>query len=375
MAFLGHFIVGLSIILPLFFFYRERFNHKVAAIFVISNWIGPDSAQAYFFLKFDFQVFEWDFHYLLPFAIWAVLLAFFFSYLSRFSIVRSEKFLMIQDDMKKTLDWKNAYFIVLSGGIIHTITDTLTRSNLKIKFFETFFEPTLFDIQSWGTDLGIQGKQVQLIAYLIMIVLTFLLLFIFQQKSRDVLIYFISLILIIIVGGLAIGDGFLGGEYDIGTVFFSIIFIFTPLMLLMYVFNDVHKQSFLKSEIDKNNETKTSQKNLFIVSGVVILLTGLVLALGILSILQVDFIIDSLNFEAVVFTILGIALSVIGSLGILSGIGLMLRLNVARYITMVLFSLLLLFVFPLTIVFYLAQNDVKYLFHYGLKKKKIEKEV
>ncbi|MHA1591130.1 MAG: hypothetical protein ACTSUP_01335 [Candidatus Heimdallarchaeaceae archaeon] len=369
MAFFGHFVVGLSIIIPLYFFNRERFNHKVAAIFIISNWIGPDSAQAYFFLKWDFQTFEWDFHYLLPFAIWGVLLAFFFSYLSRFSVVRSEKFVRIQDDLRKTLDWKNAYFLVLSGGIIHTITDTLTRSNLKIKFFETFFEPTLFDIQSWGTDLGIQGKQVQLIAYLIMIILTFLLLFIFNQKPKDVLIYFVSLISIILIGGLAIGDGFLGGEYDIGTVFFSILFIFTPLMLLMYVFNDVHKQSTEGESEKQNEEPQHSVKKLYIASGIVLLVTGLVLALGVLSFLKTDFIVDALNFDEIVYTILGITLICIGSLGMFSGIGLTLKLNIARYVTMVLFSFLLIFVFPLAIVFYLAQNDVKNLFVKNEKKK------
>ncbi len=374
MAFFGHFVVGLSIIIPLYFFNREKFNHKVAAIFIISNWIGPDSAQAYFFLKWDFQTFEWDFHYLLPFAIWGVLLAFFFSYMSRFSVVRSEKFFRIQDDLKKTLDWKNAYFLVLSGGIIHTITDTLTRNNLKIKFFETFFEPTLFDVQSWGADLGIQGKEVQLIAYLIMIILTFLLLFIFHQKPRDVIVYFVSLISIILIGGLAIGDGFLGGEYDIGTVFFSLIFIFTPLMLLMYVFNDVNKQS---SEVLIEKQTEVSKPNVrkfYIVSGIVIVVTGLVLTLGVLSFLKVDLIVDSLNFDEIVFSILGISLIIIGSLGILSGIGLILKINAARYVTMVLFSFLLIFVFPLAIIFYLAQNNVK-IFFTKEDKKKIGEEV
>ncbi len=375
MAFFGHFIVGLSIIIPLYFFNREKFDHKVAAIFIISNWIGPDSAQAYFFLKWDFQTFEWDFHYLLPFAIWGVLLAFFFSYVSRFSVVRSEKFIRIQDDLKKTLNWKNAYFLVLSGGILHTITDTLTRSNFKIKFFDTFFEPTLFDVQSWGTDLGIQGKQVQLIAYLIMIILTFLLLFIFHQKPRDVLIYFISLILIILIGGLAIGDGFLGGEYDIGTVFFSILFIFTSFMLLMYVFNDVHKQSTEVTTEKQNEEPIHRVKKLYVVSGIVLLVTGLVLALGVLSFLKTDFIIDALNFDEIVYTILGITLICIGSLGMFSGVGLMLKLDIARYVTMVLFSFLLIFVFPLAIVFYLAQNDVKVLFVKEEKKKIRKKDV
>ncbi|MCG3220123.1 MAG: hypothetical protein H7641_01980 [Candidatus Heimdallarchaeota archaeon] len=149
MAFIGHFIVGLSIVIPIYYFNREKFSHKIAAIFVLCNWLGPDSVQAYFFLKWDFGYFEWDFHYLIPFIIWGGILAFFYSYVSRFSVVRTKRFFRIKDDKNKTLNWGNAYLLVLFGGIIHTITDTLSRNNLKIKFMETIFEPTLFDMQFW----------------------------------------------------------------------------------------------------------------------------------------------------------------------------------------------------------------------------------
>ncbi len=371
MAFIGHFIVGLSIIIPLYLFNRENFNYKVAVIFVLSNWLGPDSAQAYFFLKWDFTSFEWDFHYLLPFLLWSVLLAFLYSYMSRFSVVRLGRILRINDDGYKTLDWKNAYFLAVSGGIIHTITDTLSRKNLKVKFFDSFIEPTIIDLQYIGADLGIQTKDLQIITYFIMIVFTFLLFFVFKQKMRDILIYFGSLIVVIVVGGLAIGDGFLGGEYDIGVTISSIIFVFIPLMLLMYVFYDVRKNP-KDSEI-KNEEKKRSnhKENLIAISIITIIIAGIVLALGILSITKVEFLVSSLDFSDIVFTILGVLLTLIGSCGVLSGIGLILEINVARITTMILFSLLLIFVFPLAIVLYLSQNEVIVLFK---NKERMKKE-
>ncbi len=362
MAFIGHFIVGLSIVIPLYYFNREKFSHKIAAIFVLCNWLGPDSVQAYFFLKWDFGYFEWDFHYLIPFIIWGGILTFFFSYVSRFSVVRTKRFFRIQDDGNKTLNWRNAYLLVLSGGIIHTITDTLSRNNLKIKFLDTIFEPTLFDMQSWGTDLGIQSKQVQLIAYFIMIIATFLLLFIFKQKFRDILIYFGSLIVVIVIGALAIGDGFVGGEYDIGTTIFSLIFIFAPLMMLMYVFNDVSKNSDIVDDQKSTQSSSPKISGLYIVSGIIVIIGGLVLALGIIGIVKPELLASFFSFSDNVLLIIGIVLVIIATCTLFSGIGLIFKLNIARIIAMVSSSLLLIFLFPLAIVFYLSQEDVRELF-------------
>ncbi|MHA1954163.1 MAG: hypothetical protein ACW96U_09495 [Candidatus Heimdallarchaeaceae archaeon] len=362
MAFIGHFIVGLSIVIPLYYFNREKFSHKIAAIFVLCNWLGPDSVQAYFFLKWDFGYFEWDFHYLIPFIIWGGILAFFYSYVSRFSVVRTKRFFRIKDDGDKTLNWRNAYLLVLSSGIIHTITDTLSRNNLKIKFIETIFEPTIFDIQSWGTDIGIQSKQLQLIAYFIMIAATFLLLFIFKQKLRDMLVYFASLIIIIVVGALAIGDGFVGGEYDIGTTVFSLVFIFAPLMMLMYVFNDVSKQPEPEETKSTGSLKQTKINGLYIVSGIILVIGGLILTLGLLGVINPDLLSSFFNFSDNVLLTLGIVFIIISALILFSGVGLLFKLKIARIIAMVGSSLLLIFLFPLAIVFYLSQDDTRKLF-------------
>ncbi|MCK4769649.1 MAG: hypothetical protein KAT02_04835, partial [Candidatus Heimdallarchaeota archaeon] len=240
--------------------------------------------------------------------------------------------------------------------------DTLSRNNLKIKFLDTIFEPTLFDMQSWGTDLGIQSKQVQLIAYFIMIIATFLLLFIFKQKFRDILIYFGSLIVVIVIGALAIGDGFVGGEYDIGTTIFSLIFIFAPLMMLMYVFNDVSKNSDIVDDQKSTQSSSPKISGLYIVSGIIVIIGGLVLALGIIGIVKPELLASFFSFSDNVLLIIGIVLVIIATCTLFSGIGLIFKLNIARIIAMVSSSLLLIFLFPLAIVFYLSQEDVRELF-------------
>ncbi|MCK4285272.1 MAG: hypothetical protein KAX18_03675, partial [Candidatus Lokiarchaeota archaeon] len=143
MAELGHFIIAFSIIIPIIYFSGDKFNYKVAAIFIIGNWIGPDSSQAFGFLPIDF-------HYIIPYLIWAVPLALFFSYFSRFSVKRSERFFKMVDDGKRDVTWRNAYLLLVSSGLIHTITDALFRNNLKIKFLENIFEPTLPEIHRYG---------------------------------------------------------------------------------------------------------------------------------------------------------------------------------------------------------------------------------
>ncbi|MCK4876613.1 MAG: hypothetical protein KAT03_03395, partial [Candidatus Heimdallarchaeota archaeon] len=58
----------------------------------------------------------------------------------------------------------------------------------------------------------------------------------------------------------------------------------------------------------------------------------------------------------------GIVFTIIATFSLFSGIGLLFKLNAARLFAMITSALLLIFLFPLVIVFYLSQNDVKELF-------------
>ena len=99
------------------------------------------------------------FHYIIPYAtMFAVPLACVYSYISRFTIVRSTKGFSIRDDGQRTLGWKHAYLLVVAGGMLHNITDSIFRNNMRIKIMEYMFEPVInTEINHWGESLGILG--------------------------------------------------------------------------------------------------------------------------------------------------------------------------------------------------------------------------
>jgi len=217
MPFFGHFVIAMSIIIPIYYFNKEKFNYKIAIIFVLNNWIGPDTAQAYFFLPFDF-------HYLIPYLFWALPMAFFYSYISRFSIKYKNHKFHIVDDKQKVLNWRNAYLLMVSGGILHTVSDTIFRSNLKFKFIENIFEPRLPEIQNYGLGLGLDFGAVHLLGYLFLIFISFLIFFFFNRNLKDMLLFYSSYIIIVIVSILLLGDDLAGEEFDIGVIFFALIY-------------------------------------------------------------------------------------------------------------------------------------------------------
>ena len=71
---LGHLFFGLFLIIPILFIAKNQLNYKIAIIFVLTNWIGPDS-----FWPWN-AIIPIDFHPLLGYIILAIPLALFYSY-------------------------------------------------------------------------------------------------------------------------------------------------------------------------------------------------------------------------------------------------------------------------------------------------------
>ncbi|MHA2250367.1 MAG: hypothetical protein ACXAD7_08390 [Candidatus Kariarchaeaceae archaeon] len=349
MAFgIGHLVIGLSIVIPIYYFNKDKFHSQVAIIFVLNNWIGPDSAQAYFFLPYDF-------HYLIPFIFWAVPLASFYSYLTRFSIDFKDYTFDILDQKYRMLTWRQSYLLVLSGGLIHTFTDTLFRDNLRIKLLEHIWSPTLYDLHQWGqSDKG--HESYQLIGYVLLLFAVFLLLYIFENSKENVLTFFLILITIEIFAVLLLGSNVVRNEYDLGVIFISLLFVFVPLMLLFYVIEDVHAHS-LNMKPHEIDDVRPQQINR--IASLSIVLAGLMLVLGLLGVLYPDNLRSSVDFNESFILLLGSIFLISGMIIAIAGIGLFFRINYARRIVMVFCSLLVLFVYPLVIVFYLAQDNVK----------------
>ncbi|MHA1512073.1 MAG: hypothetical protein ACTSRX_10190 [Promethearchaeota archaeon] len=351
MPFFGHFIIAMSIIIPIYYFNKEKFHYKVAVIFVLNNWIGPDTAHAYFFLPINF-------HYLIPYLFWALPMAFFYSYISRFSIKFENRKFRVIDDKHKVLNWRNAYLLMISGGILHTVSDTIFRSNLKFKFIENIFEPRLYEIQEYGMGFGIDSGAIHLYGYLILIFMSFLIFFFFNRNIKDMLIFYSIYIAVVIVSILLLGDDLAGEEFDIGVIFIAIIFIFIPLFLLFYVANSVSKQDpeSMKTRILSEKQIK---RGLLSVSIITLLISGLLLTWGVLCFTNSEIFEEffKVNENGVIF--LGIFVLILAFCALYGGIGIFFKQKFARLITALMLSFLLVFIYPMFAVFYLYQDDVK----------------
>ena len=109
---IGHIVFGLAFIIPIMYYTKNKFNYKVAFIFLANNFIGPDAATV-------FGVMGLEFHNVIGFLLFAIPLALFYTYFSRYSLVKSDKFLRLQDDGIREINWMNAYCITVAGGLTH----------------------------------------------------------------------------------------------------------------------------------------------------------------------------------------------------------------------------------------------------------------
>ncbi|MHA1291835.1 MAG: hypothetical protein ACTSQJ_04100 [Promethearchaeota archaeon] len=356
---LGHFIVGFAILIPIIYYTDGEFNKKVAAIFLINNWVGPDSAQAYFFLE---PLIGIDFHWFIPFLIWAIPLALFFSYFSRFSVKKTEKFFTIVDDGIREVNWKNSYLLCVSGGLLHTITDAIFRHNTydsTIKLLNNVLEPKLgelYYIASYGTEVGI----LQILPFVIMLIIIFLAVYIVEQEYKDILIVYI------IIGGITLlltfsfGDKIIGEEYDIAVFILASVFILLPIILLFYVEKDVKNNPVSAPAAPPRLKAELGLK---IISISLLTISICFLALGIVIITNITNFSNLLDINYDLVMLIGFLILFAAIFMLLGAIGLFLKNYICRYIIMFACALMAVFIFPLVIFYYLCQEDVKSLFN------------
>lgn len=112
---IGHLVYGLAMVAGLLYISKNKMNHKVLFIFFVNNYLGPDAAHVYWGPG----------HTLLGFIAFAIPLSLFYSYLSRFSIQKTRHFIDVVDDGKREVNWKNAFYATVAGGITHRMIDFL----------------------------------------------------------------------------------------------------------------------------------------------------------------------------------------------------------------------------------------------------------
>jgi hypothetical protein len=128
-------------------------------------------------------------------------------------------------------------------------------------------------------------------------------------------------------------------------------------MLLFYVDKDVKKNPTSTKETSRIK----AQQGLKLTGGISLILSLGLLILGVLAMIKPD-ILDSLDVGEEIIIAVGILVAILGSIMLVGSIGLFLRNNMGRIIIMIGLSATIILVFPLFIMFYLAQDDVKELF-------------
>ena len=350
---IGHFFIALSIIIPVIYLTDSKFNKKVAVIFVLSNWIGPDHGQIFDKLFGIEDLIGIDFHYFIPFLLWAIPLSYCYSYISRFSVKKTDKFFTIADDGKRDVNWKNAYLLSVSGGLLHTYADALFRHDVydsTIKFLNNFLDPKIGDLNqlaSFGIDVGVAHV---FLSYFIAILVVFTALYLLDKDFKKVLQFFILYTITVFTISLV----FVSEEYDTAVIILSLTFIVTPLMLLFYVDKNVRNKPTKLNEKSRLNPVVGTK----IVGIITLTLSVLLLGGGILVVIKPS-LLDSLDVAKEFILVLGILLSIIGGILLIGSIGLSKRIKVSRTIIMFATCFMLLLVYPLFILFYLAQDDVK----------------
>ncbi len=362
----GHVFYGLCLLIPILYFAREKFSYKVAFIFLFNQIYGPDIV---------FLFFDTPFHSILGFAILGIPLALVYSYASRFSLQKSEKGfpLRFEDGGIREIKWRNAYLLTVAGGISHFFIDQFFHFEQAMEIWSWPSVTITYDqMLGWGGPVYHIFDPLMVLGEIIVVVTLLLGLWYLRKGHKDTAKVFalVSAISfgIMILGTLGIGGltAVFGGERELAVFCFGAIYVFIPLMFVMFVARNV-----LDHPVQTPDQPKIHrERHLKIVAGISTLLGAFFVLYGILAISISDTLADLITSltgtsypntaEAVVF--LAYYYASIAVVLLVGSIGLFFRSRICRYLVIagaLYFSIL---GFPLAIALFLCEKDVKALF-------------
>nr|MDO8115525.1 hypothetical protein [Candidatus Sigynarchaeota archaeon] len=181
--------------------------------------MGPDAAHVYW---------NWG-HSLLGFTLFAIPLSLFYSYMSRFSLRKSGRFVDLFDDGIRAVNWKNAFYATVAGGISHRMIDFLFHAGHH-QGLSPWFDLTLDDLVAWAPAGRITPWIVLDMALIIFMILGgwYALRDGFTKAVKFLLIMTGVFVLAAAVSLLEVT----GGESDLGVIFFAFVYILVPLLLV-----------------------------------------------------------------------------------------------------------------------------------------------
>ncbi|MFX0139090.1 MAG: hypothetical protein ACFFDN_35945 [Candidatus Hodarchaeota archaeon] len=358
----GHVFYGLCLLIPLMYYSKNKFNYKVAFIFLLNNLYGPDMVALFFgYLPF---------HGIIAFVIIALPYALVMSYASRFSLVRSDKGfpLKFEDSGISEVSWKNAFCLILAGNFSHFFIDQFYHPELVMELWTNAYFPNwdiyhTFMLDWTAPSLHHVISPLMFIGDAIVMITLIVSMYFLRKGYKDTFRLFLIATGLSLLSMLLISPSTYFGEKEYAVMFQMSLYIFAPLFLLMYVARDI--QDHPRETPDK---VKITRKKLFIIVSALSTLFALIMTLySLLAVLMPEFVASIYTpsptpEDIAQIGLFGLIYLVITIVLLVSSIGLFFKVNIFRYITIAVSSYFILFGFPFAIALFLCEKDVKALF-------------
>jgi len=362
----GHVFYGLCLLIPIFYYTRNKFNYKVAFIFFANGLYGPDIVWLFF---------DTPFHSILGFAILALPLALVYSYASRFALKRSDKGFPLKfvDEEISEVKWKNAYILTVAGGISHFFIDQFFHFEESMWIWSWPDISITYDqMLAWGGPLYHVFDPLMVIGEIIVVATIILSIYYFRKVYKETFKAFVIVtvitFVIMLLGALGIGNltAMFGGERELAVMAFGLIYILIPLFMLMYVARDVEDNPI--TEPDKPKIPR--ERLLKIVAALSMIFALFFILYGVIAITLADTLVDLIHSmtgttyyntkTSLIF--LGIYYATIASVLFIGSIGLFFKNNFCRYLAIGASTYFFIIGFPLAIALFLCENKVKTMF-------------
>jgi hypothetical protein len=344
---IGHLIYGLAVSVGLMYMTRNKMNHKVLFIFFVNNYLGPDAAHVY-----------WNAgHSLLGFIAFAIPLSLFYSYLSRFSLQRTKRFVDLVDEGKREINWKNAFYATVAGGIMHRMIDFLFHPGHQIGLTPfPGIDLSLDDMNAWTTTGDLSPWIVLDMALIVLAIVG--ALYAMRDGFKKAIIF---LGIIAGVFGLAAAASVLevtGGENDLSVFLFTGLFALAPLLLIGHADRETQDHPITQP-------ARVRLPRRVIVPLLLVLLTGVIVvffAAGIAAAFYTSW------FEALIeysfggpagTQAVGVMFIVLTAIGLAGCIGSFFHARWGRTIIIVVSTLTWYLVIPFGVALVLSEKDVK----------------
>jgi hypothetical protein len=344
---IGHLVYGIALMIPFLAFSNDKITKKAATIFVITNYIGPDSSYVYIFLP-------WNAHALIGYLFWAIIIAFCYSYFSRFTILKEGKSLKIIDEGKRDIRWRGSYLLCVAGGICHHFIDMIFHKGFTFHIWEDY-RFSLQDMHDWEDAFGYYHSKspIVLVSMGIILLLILAIWYVFTKDYKDVVMFFVC----ITIGlglGLWVTKGVIYAEFEIGTTFFTLIWVFIPNVFVVWAIKDAQQHP------PEEKESKfTAQQKILLVSLIIFIVAIGVIGIAVYLMNNPNVILNLVpSLEASLITIGAIILIIFSSMLIVLAILLFKKKNIARKSSILLLWLTWPLVIPTMLAFVLCETAV-----------------